>query len=84
MVTDDTCEGPERLIHRRCVREDLRDVGLENHNVSTSHLCSVRVTSPFTEIIFGEDIVRAHPGGAPSSRLLHSLCVRDESQSERL
>jgi hypothetical protein len=84
MVTDDACEGAERLIHRRCVREDLRDVGLENHNVSACHPCSVRVTSPFTEIVFGEDIVRTHAGGAPSSRLLHSLCVRDESQSEGL
>jgi hypothetical protein len=62
MVADDACEGSERLIHGGCVREHLGDVRLQDHDVAACHPGSVGVAFPFTEVVFGKDVVRASTG----------------------
>jgi len=83
VVANDIGERPECLIYGRGVREDLGHVGLKDHDVTTSHAGGIGVTPPSTEIVLGQDVIRVDARGAPNASLLHSLCVRDESLSER-
>lgn len=84
MVTNDVRERSKRLIHGQSVREDLGHIWLQDHDMTTGHSGGIRVPSPPTEIVLGEDVIRIDALGAPSASLLHSPCVRDESLSEHL
>ena len=51
--------------------------------MTAGHPCGVRVAPPFTEVVFGQDIIRVDARGAFRARLLHRSGVRDESLFER-
>jgi hypothetical protein len=74
---------PERLVHRGGVGEYFCDVRLEDHNVATSHPSGIRITPSSAEVILRKDVIGVDAPWALTTSLLHILCVRDESLSER-
>ena len=83
MITNDACQRPKRLIHRRSVGKHLGHVWLKDDNVTTSHASGVRVTPSSAEVVLRQNIIAVDARRALGTSLLHSRFVRDESLSER-
>jgi len=81
LIADDACDCAQGLVHRRGGREDLRDIGFDDDNMTARHSRGVGVATPLAEIVFREYVVGGDTGAALSG-LLHSGGVRDGSRAE--
>ena len=82
-LADDARERPQRTIHGRGIREHCGHVRLQHDDVAAGgHTRRIGIPAAFAKVVFRQNVVRTHAGGALSG-LLHIGDARDESLSER-